>query len=287
MYLISHFLNEELLLPYWLRHHIPMFDHGIMVDYGSTDASLEIIRQLAPHWEIRRTQVQEFREPQVGQEIQQIEAELPHGSWKTVLNTTEFLVCPDLRQFVQRFDREFPSLPGFRATGVVMVDSEEEQYRPLTDDALLLQRTHGIMEQQGYRNVVTGRYGPSRCRFIHRLAAGGYRTGRHTTVYQYELSPIDEKYKPGLQIRNDWSGIHPEIFVCWFGRYCPFEAIKKRVAYFDFHIPRESFLGRQIPASPNDLSLLEQELKEVRAMRPVREWNYNKGNPCICHTFHG
>jgi FkbM family methyltransferase len=37
--LIGHFRNEEYLLPWWLRHHVPMFDHGVLIDYSSTDAS--------------------------------------------------------------------------------------------------------------------------------------------------------------------------------------------------------------------------------------------------------
>src|SRR6516164_5807036 len=50
--LISHFWNEEFLLPYWLRHHLPLFDHGVLIDYTSTDRSVEIIHELAPHWEV-------------------------------------------------------------------------------------------------------------------------------------------------------------------------------------------------------------------------------------------
>lgn len=271
MHVISHFLNEEFLLPYWLRHHVPMFEHGIMIDWGSTDRSVEIIREYAPTWEIRRTSV-EFREPLIGKEIQKVETAIK--GWKVVLNTTEFLVCPDLRQFVDFFAAQFPSLPGFRATGVVMIDSEEEQHRPLTAESLLLQRRHGVVEQAGRPNVVTGSYGPSRCRFIHRMPEGAYATGRHTTMYQPFLNPIDRRFTPQNypwkgkleeSVRpQDWAGIHPEIFICWFGRYSPYEAIKRRVAYFDFHIPRLSFLGRQVPNAEDDLSLLNQELEIVR-----------------------
>ncbi len=36
-YLFSHIKNEEDLLPQWLNHHKHMFDHGVIIDFGSTD----------------------------------------------------------------------------------------------------------------------------------------------------------------------------------------------------------------------------------------------------------
>jgi hypothetical protein len=43
---ISHFYNEEYMLPWWLKHHRQYFDHGILIDYGSTDKSLDIIKKI-------------------------------------------------------------------------------------------------------------------------------------------------------------------------------------------------------------------------------------------------
>ena len=43
---ISHFFDEEFMLPWWLRHHRELFDHGILIDYASTDRSVEICREL-------------------------------------------------------------------------------------------------------------------------------------------------------------------------------------------------------------------------------------------------
>jgi len=53
--LISHFYNEEFLLPYWLSYHSKIFDHGILVNYRSTDDSVQMIRELTPDWEIRES----------------------------------------------------------------------------------------------------------------------------------------------------------------------------------------------------------------------------------------
>jgi hypothetical protein len=87
--LISHFYNEEYLLPWFCKHHAPMFDHGIMVDYGSTDRSVEIIRELCPNWEIRPSRNEYCLSPDVEDEIMDIERDI--DGWRICLNTTEFL----------------------------------------------------------------------------------------------------------------------------------------------------------------------------------------------------
>lgn len=316
MYLISHFLNEEFLLPYWLKHHLPMFDHGILIDYGSTDQSVEIIRQLAPHWEIRKTRVERFVEPFIGDEIQEIEESLPQQAWKTVLNTTEFLLCDDLQAFVKRFETEFPGLPGFRTNGVLMIDSAEEQYRPLTDESLILQRHYGLVERRGQRNPIYAKHGgwsPMRCRFVHRMPQGFYTNGRHGTVLQIALRPIDRHFglddswwddiqtnwtngwdgidpemnipKPVPEwVKESWCGVHPEIFTCWFGRFSPFEAIKKRVAALDYRVPRKSFINGETPTNPEDTRLLEREL-EIVQKRAEELWvipAYQKHIEALC-----
>jgi nucleoside-diphosphate-sugar epimerase len=46
--LITHIYNEEFMLPYFIRHHAGMFDHAIVIDYSSTDASRSILAREAP-----------------------------------------------------------------------------------------------------------------------------------------------------------------------------------------------------------------------------------------------
>jgi hypothetical protein len=50
--LISHVYNEEFLLPFFIEQHYSKFDHGIILDFGSTDNSKSIIEKLAPKWQI-------------------------------------------------------------------------------------------------------------------------------------------------------------------------------------------------------------------------------------------
>ena len=86
---LSHFYNEEYLLPWWLKHHRKIFDHGIMVDYDSTDRSRDIIRELCPTWEIVTSRHRQFECMLIDQEIADLEANL--SGWRMCLNTTEFL----------------------------------------------------------------------------------------------------------------------------------------------------------------------------------------------------
>jgi hypothetical protein len=86
---ICHFYNEEYLLPWWLAHHRLIFDHGIMIDYNSTDASREIIKQFCPEWEIHTTRNAYFDSACIDREVEEFERTC--RSWRMALNVTEFL----------------------------------------------------------------------------------------------------------------------------------------------------------------------------------------------------
>ena len=89
--LISHFYNEEWLLPWFLNHHKTVFDHGIMIDYNSTDRSVEIIKEICPTWEIHKSKNPDFGVPRkIDQEVQDYERKI--DGWRMALNVTEFLV---------------------------------------------------------------------------------------------------------------------------------------------------------------------------------------------------
>ena len=52
---ISHIYNEEYLLPFWLQYHSKIFNDGIIIDYYSTDNSINIINKICPNWKIIKT----------------------------------------------------------------------------------------------------------------------------------------------------------------------------------------------------------------------------------------
>ncbi|MDR4288119.1 glycosyltransferase family 2 protein, partial [Bacillus thuringiensis] len=56
----SHFYNEVYLWRCWLMHHMKLFDHGILMNKGATNRSVEIFKKFAPHWEVRDSVNPEF-----------------------------------------------------------------------------------------------------------------------------------------------------------------------------------------------------------------------------------
>lgn len=88
--IISHFYNEEYLLPFWLEHHTKIFHSGILIDYHSSDKSVEIINKLAPEWKIIKSRNLNFEAHSVDLEVMDIEKDIE--GWKICLNTTEFIL---------------------------------------------------------------------------------------------------------------------------------------------------------------------------------------------------
>jgi hypothetical protein len=88
--IISHFYNEETLLPWWLEHHKQIFDHGVMIDYHSTDRSVEIIKEICPTWTIITSRNQDFQADTIDTEVNDIESQI--DGWKICLNATEQLI---------------------------------------------------------------------------------------------------------------------------------------------------------------------------------------------------
>lgn len=87
---VCHFYNEEFLLPWWLKHHKAIFDHGIMINYASTDRSVAIIKEICPNWSIIDSRNADFSKPtDIDQEVMDIEKLL--DGWRICLNVTEFL----------------------------------------------------------------------------------------------------------------------------------------------------------------------------------------------------
>ncbi|GLX69408.1 glycosyltransferase family 2 protein [Paenibacillus glycanilyticus] len=172
--LISHFYNEEYLLPWWLAHHVPLFDHGILINRRSTDKSVEWIRKLAPHWEIRDSKVPDFHAVDVDNEVMDLEKTVQ--GWKMVLNTTEFLVGRYGKQLFPIMDRLGGQMYGIRT--ITMVDPDGYYNDPVYALPLVKQRYHGVFPSASnlYAN-----------RFIHKHKSGHYTAGRHWTTRAHEV----------------------------------------------------------------------------------------------------
>ncbi|MCM3627080.1 glycosyltransferase family 2 protein [Paenibacillus glycanilyticus] len=173
--LISHFYNEQYLLPWWLMHHVPLFDHGILINRGSTDSSVGIIRKLAPHWEIRDSKVPDFHAVKVDREVMNIEKQV--SGWKMVLNTTEFLVSRYRNQLFAVLDSLGGDMYSIRT--ITMIDPPGYYHDPVYALPLVKQRYHGLFPADP-NALYNGR-------FIHKHRSGDYTAGRHWTTKPYEV----------------------------------------------------------------------------------------------------
>ena len=204
--LITHILNEEVLLPSWLTHHKKLFTHGIVMDSGSTDRSLDIIREICPTWEIRVLTHAEIWSKDLGM-VMLLEEKIK--GWKCALNVSEYLIIDNLERYIIEFEKNNPEAVGFRTTGVILVDEPDAtDISTFTDPEMILTKNYGYLEAgnawdgtfpaDGSFNVQDA---VSRCRLIHKNVTGCYLPGRHTTTLDVN--------------------VQPDIFVAWIGRGSP------------------------------------------------------------------
>ena len=176
---VTHFFNEELLLPYWLRHHKDVFDKLILIDYASTDDSVAIIMDfIYTHnldWLIQRSTYNQFHFTTNDPEVMLCETKL-NTDWKLALNTTEFVWDANFKETLERLSANYErhNIPAFGMRSYVMVDNAEQ---PLDDRPLWLHRHHGFWDGgNDWRNVVPT---VRRWRYVHNQPHGNYQTGRH------------------------------------------------------------------------------------------------------------
>lgn len=196
--LISHFYNEEYLLPWWLKHHKNIFDHGVLINYHSTDKSVEIIKEICPEWELINTRNSDFDAALVDSEVMDIENSIE--GYKICLNTTEFLVGEDIKSQLKN-----EGLNCYSINRITVVDNNPEDKISHEDN---------LLERKNFVNLKSP-FTDSSVRYIHNHPSGKYHTGRHgnsldssTTlssvwVLWYGFSPWTEKtIKRKLQIRE-------------------------------------------------------------------------------------
>jgi Glycosyl transferase family 2 len=194
---ICHFFNEEYLLPWWLAHHREIFDHGVMIDNGSTDRSADICHELVPHWRHVRGRNHKFAAIPQDFEVMQYESEVT--GWKIVLNVTEFLIAPHLDLLEKEIiDGE---CHGSMLDAYIMVDSHPDDM-PLHSLPLYAQKPFGFRQQ----DVNNGAFlGGRRSRFYHHMQIGAYSPGRHHTHWPRQAaSPESRQWAAVL-----WFGLSP------------------------------------------------------------------------------
>jgi len=189
---ISHFYNEEYLLPWWLKHHVAMFDHGIMINHGSTDNSVDIVRQIAPHWHLVNTTLTDFDAFMTDLEVMNYEKNVP--GWKIALNVTEFLM-PTVSLDIIENQLTSWKRKGCSCSGFICIDPEPSDL-PLHQYPLPLQKPWGIDDNSVLDEDVRLKIGlssaPLRNRFYHCNPTGMYLPGRHSSHHQDSLGRLTD-----------------------------------------------------------------------------------------------
>ena len=162
--LISHIFNEEYLLPFWLNHHKNMFDKIYIVDYNSTDKSIEICKSICPDCVIVTSKNKLFDAELVDLEIMKIETMIE--GIKIALNTTEFLFCKNSIKdlFIDKINPISFSVAAVtpHSMNEYNVDNLDELFRNLLNSDIVYQSDRGARQ-------------------LHNFPNGNYGTGRHYT----------------------------------------------------------------------------------------------------------
>lgn len=173
---ICHVFNEEYMLPFWLEHHKNVFDHGVIIDYRSTDASVAAVRRICPDWEVRTSRNAMFDAAETDAEVMDVEASVPPKGIKMALNVTEFIFLPAGKSLRSYFPAGRAAC--FRLEALTPVSFETKE-NPETLGELL----EGL---RGARLVRGARMGH---RFVHSHETGRYTVGRHASALESEAMP--------------------------------------------------------------------------------------------------
>lgn len=198
---LTNIFNEEYLLPFWLQHHKDMFDHGIILDYNSTDRSVEICKAICPTWEIRTTRNSHFEALSIDLEFMELEQTIE--GVKVILNTTEFLLSErPIRDVFLGFPN--PVCLSMTCYSPYSLEKKEtpkdhsELFSNLLSEDVVFHKDRGIRQ-------------------IHSFNHGYYTMGRHDTLHP--KIPIEDMY------------------VIWFGYYPLNEQLLKRKLQIQENIP--------------------------------------------------
>ncbi len=175
---IIHIFNEQYLLPYWLTYHKKIFNNGIIIDYDSTDNSVEIIKKICPEWKIIKTKNKDFGAINVDNEVMDIENDI--DGYKIALNVTEFLISiKNLGSILKE------NIYAIKNLAIARTDIKN------------IKNTKEFIKNLNCFNK-NWRFG---YRFIHKYKNGSYYPGRHDTQHR-DIFVTNE-------IFIAWAGFYP------------------------------------------------------------------------------
>ena len=180
--LVTHHRNEEMLIPFFILHHSPMFDHAFFIDFKSTDRTYELFEKYAPaSWKIAESTTGEiFDSTLTNVQVMHWENEYPQD-WAITLTMAEFLIYDNFRQslFELQPSNLYPYIHRFNHLRMVGKDT-----KPLRHYTSLIEQRHQFQVPNYSYMSAFWNYG----RFLHLNSASyEYGNGRHR--YATELIP--------------------------------------------------------------------------------------------------
>lgn len=237
-FVVSHILNEEYLLQWWLPHHKDKFDHGLIIDYGSTDGSLDLIRKIVPHWHIVKTINANFRAHDIDTEVMQYERAIQGRypfAWMITLNTTEFLIG-NTNKLKQSYKVAKPCKMQKLVPCDVMTDRPEQEFtEPDPTVPLIKQRTFGMLMDYTPETIYNAHAGQRELLTDQKNIV--YDTRFMRSLHNFPINYFETSiWGPG---RHYWGTPCEDFRILWYG-YSPFnDRLLKRKLAIQNQIPQE------------------------------------------------
>ncbi len=154
-----------------------MFDNATIIDYGSTDGTIDLISKLAPaKWNVLRRNSSDFDAEECDRDVKEVEEGL--SGWKIALNATEFLVFPAMRDVMNNLGARSKS--AVRISGYVMADPSDLHFDALDTGETLWSKYHfGVPEHELHSHYPPSETSRPVGRLMHSKSSGQYLTGRH------------------------------------------------------------------------------------------------------------
>jgi len=221
---ITNIFNEEYLLPFWLKYHKNVFDHGIVIDWCSTDKSVSIIREICPTWEIRQTKNMVNGNPcfetySADREIMEIERTVP--GYKIFLNVTEWLMSTAPIKQILNFKAVNKCYP----LNVLTPINALPEYTPTSTKEFIACFRNRLIP------VIDKRF----FRYIFNRSNGEYKAGRHFTNVSTDLDTLDW---------HNYTPIMNQMYIVWLGFFPLTEDMWQRKLTVKAHMCKELELGR-------------------------------------------
>jgi hypothetical protein len=264
---ICHIYNEEYLLKWWIPHHKNKFDHCLFIDYASTDNSLQVIKDLAPNWEVVQSANKYFRAADIDSEVMHYEKAIQSKfrfAWVVALNVTEFLVGN-----TKRLKKAYNSPKQIREQILipchVMVDSVDQKFsEPDVNVPLIDQRSRGILCEYSEDTI----YNPY-CGKLDKLAIEQKKDFDNRKMRSMHNYPINYFETSAWSVgRHYWGTPNPDFAILWYGHSPMTESLVKRKTSIQDKIPKEDFdVGNGIQHKNNrDIVLARYEFHDQFAV---------------------